>query len=113
MVKRNSQNLPVKILTAVVLLVLVLVIGRMVFLIHDRAELARDRLESAETELHEVESLASKLEDESYRLQSELGNKKVLRERYGIVSENEGYLILLHDYTDTEAPTDDDWWQLW
>ena len=32
---------------------------------------------------------------------SEDGRNKVLRERYGLVSENEGYLILLHDHKST------------
>ena len=36
-----------------------------------------------------------------------------LRDRYGIVSENEGYLILLHEHPEPITESADSWWQRW
>ena len=84
---------------------------RMVLIVFERSKLATQRRDAARAELEEVETLATKLESEAIWLQSESGKSKALRDRYGIISENEGYLILLHNHTEEPEPTDEKWWQ--
>ena len=110
---RRNLNLPgiVAFLISVFLLV---VIARMVLLIHERSNLATERRDAAQQELLEVEALATKFEQEAYRLESTEGKKQALRNRYGIVSENEGYLILLHHHQETSDDNNNSFdWRPW
>ena len=85
----------------------------MLLLVKERSRLAEMRRDTALSELEEVETLAAKLDSQAKWLESEEGQSKTLRDRYGIVSENEGYLILLHEHPEPITESADSWWQRW
>ncbi len=102
-----------KVLLVILLVVVLAAMLRMVYIIKTRADLAMERRDAAKEELLETKTLAIQLESQVSNLQSDDGLNKVLRERYGLVSENEGYLILLHEHNVDIDGAQKQWWQLW
>lgn len=78
----------------------------MVYIVYGRAELAENRRDNALAELQETVSLADSLEAQVAQLQSESGQNKAVRERYGLVGPNQGYLILLHEHESEQQAAD-------
>ena len=101
-----------KVLALIILLILCFVMLRLVYTVYGRSEMAVERRDGALAELNDTITLAAKLEAQVARLESETGVKMALRERYGLVSENEGYLILLHEHNDVSEEDEEDWWQI-
>jgi hypothetical protein len=101
-----------KILALVLILFLGGVLLRMIMVLNYRSNLAVERRDDAKAELNRINNLSASLEREARSLESVDGQRRALRDRYGLVSENEGYLILLHDHPhNSENKEVDKWWQ--
>ena len=86
----------------------------MTVLMKDKLDLVNERKNVAAVELAEIDSLATELEKQASKLYSEEGVKRILRERYGLVAENEGFILLTDEYPEEATTTpDQSWWQIW
>lgn len=111
---RFSQISIGKILLLLVLLILLVSVVRMTIIMNKKLELVTDRKNVATVELAEIEQLASDLEKQAEQLYSEEGIKKMLRERYGLVGKNEGFILLTDEHPgEIDSEQTGDWWQLW
>jgi cell division protein FtsB len=89
--------------------------ARMVVVMIGRSNMASERRDAARVELADIEQLADSLQAEADNLNTAAGLASTLRERYGLVSENEGYLILVREKApaEEELETQESWWNLW
>ena len=94
-------------------LILIVVLVRMILIIQKRSALATERLNSAQVELTEINELIYEIEGEVDSINSADGRKNVLRDRYGVVGENEGFIILTGEYPEDEINEESSWWQVW
>lgn len=111
---KSNVSVP-KLILLVFLLVLTVAMARMVIVMVGRSSMAIERRDAAKAELADIEQLADSLQAEADNLNTEAGLASTLRERYGLVSENEGYLILVREPEQSEDPgeTTESWWPLW
>ena len=103
---KNKTN-PAKYIVLIVLIILIVVLIRMILIIQKRSALATERLNSAQAELTEINELIYEIEGEVD------GRQNVLRDRYGVVGENEGFIILTDEYPEDEIDEGSRWWQVW
>mgnify|MGYP000318338177 CR=1 FL=1 len=109
---KNKTN-PAKYIVLIVLIILIVVLIRMILIIQKRSALATERLNSAQAELTEINELIYEIEGEVESINSVDGRQNVLRDRYGVVGENEGFIILTDEYPEDEIDEGSRWWQVW
>ena len=112
--RRRKKINPKRILTIFALLVVVVILIRLILIMNMRTNLAIERRDNAANELEEIDTLATQLEAEALKLSSSDGLEVALRERYGLINENEGYLLLLDEYPDLDVntATEKSWWKI-